>query len=91
MDPPRLQHPGPVACAEGEISVKEAAARLGCSTGVIYYWIDTGQLDARRSGNRLCIPWTPDTEAECRARIEHPGTSTPQPARPGPENAPLPR
>ena len=33
--------------------------QLGCSTGVVYYWINTGQLDARRgAGNRLRIPWT---------------------------------
>ena len=38
--------------------VAEAAGQLGCSTGVIYYWLQTGQLDARRgAGHRLCIPW----------------------------------
>ena len=56
--------------AAGEISVAEAAQRLGCSTGVVYYWLKTGQLDARRgAGNRLCITWTDDIEADCRRRI----------------------
>ena len=56
--------------AAGEIGVAEAATRLGCSTGVIYYWIETAQLDARRGpGNRLCITWTPHVEAACRRRI----------------------
>jgi excisionase family DNA binding protein len=37
--------------------VAEAARRLGCSTSVVYHWIHTGQLTARRSsGSRLCIP-----------------------------------
>src|SRR6266705_6239925 len=31
-------HIPPAACADGEISVAEAARRLGCSTSVIYYW-----------------------------------------------------
>jgi excisionase family DNA binding protein len=50
--------PAPPAYADGEISVTEAARRLGCSTTVIYHWIHTGQLTARRSsGSRLCFPW----------------------------------
>ena len=62
--------PAPVAYAANEISVADAAARLGCSIGVVYYWIDNAQLHARRdSGNRLCITWTEQTEAACRARI----------------------
>jgi hypothetical protein len=62
--------PAPAAYADGEISVAQAAQRLGCSIGVVYYWLETGQLDARRgSGNRLCIPWTNQIEANCRARI----------------------
>jgi excisionase family DNA binding protein len=62
--------PAPDPYAAGEISVAEAARRLGCSTGVVYYWLKTGQLKARRgAGNRLCITWTTDVEAECRQRI----------------------
>jgi excisionase family DNA binding protein len=62
--------PAPLAYADGEISVAEAARRLGCSTGVIYYWIENAQLDARRgAGNRLCITWTANIETACRRRI----------------------
>ena len=51
--------PAPSPYTPGELSVAQAAGQLGCSTGVIYYWLKTGQLDARRgAGNRLCIPWT---------------------------------
>jgi len=62
--------PAPEPYADGEISVDEAARQLGCSTGVIYYWIKNGQLTTRRGpGNRLCISWDPATEAACRDRI----------------------
>jgi excisionase family DNA binding protein len=62
--------PAPAACADGEISVAEAAGRLGCSTGVIYHWIHTGQLTARRSsGNQLCIPWDDQARARCQELI----------------------
>jgi excisionase family DNA binding protein len=54
--------PTPSPYHRGELSVKQAADRLGCSTGVIYHWIETGQLPVRRgSGNRLCIPWNRTT------------------------------
>ena len=62
--------PVPDPYGPGEISVAEAARRLGCSTGVIYHWIHTGQLTARRGqGNRFCIPWNAQAEAGCRSRI----------------------
>jgi DNA invertase Pin-like site-specific DNA recombinase len=70
--------PAPVPYAAGETSVAEAARQLGCSTGVIYYWINNGQLTTRRGpGNRLCIPWNPATEAECRERIAASGHLNP--------------
>jgi Recombinase zinc beta ribbon domain len=70
--------PAPAACADGEISVAEAARRLGCSTGVIYYWTETAQLDARRGpGNRLCITWNDQVETACRHRIAESGHLTP--------------
>ena len=70
VDPPRLQDPRPDPYGPGEISVAEAARRLGCSTGVIYHWIHTGQLTARRGqANRFCIPWNAQAEAGCRSRI----------------------
>jgi len=59
----------PATYADGEISVAEAADKLGCSTGTIYDWINTGKLAARRgAGNRLCIPWNEQVEAGCRRR-----------------------
>ncbi|MQA05849.1 MAG: recombinase [Streptosporangiales bacterium] len=78
--------PAPKPYADGEISVAEAAERLGCSTGVVYYWIKTKQLDTHRgTGNRLCIPWTDDVEATHAANASpNPGTSTPQPAAANP-------
>ena len=62
--------PVPDPYGPGEISVAEAARRLGCSSGVIYHWIHTGQLTARRgSASRFCIPWNAQAEADCRSRI----------------------
>jgi excisionase family DNA binding protein len=70
--------PSPPACGSGEISVNDAARRLGCSPGVVYYWIKNGQLPARRgTGSRLCIPWNADTEAGCLARITASGHLNP--------------
>ena len=70
--------PAPAPYGSGEISVTEAARRLGCSTGVIYYWIDAAQLDARRGpGNRLCLSWNDRIEAACRHRIDRSGHLTP--------------
>ena len=79
------QIPSPSPYRGTEISVAEAARRLGCSPGVVYYWIETGQLDARRSpGGRLCIPWTPATVADCRARITSSGHLNPAAGRTSP-------
>jgi DNA invertase Pin-like site-specific DNA recombinase len=70
--------PAPNPYTDGEISVADAAHRLGCSTSVVYDWINTGKLAARRGpGNRLCIPWTEQTEAECRCRITESGHLNP--------------
>ena len=70
--------PAPNPYADGEISVAEAAARLGTSTGVVYDWIKTGKLDARRGpGSRLCIAWTDRVETECRTRITESGHLNP--------------
>jgi hypothetical protein len=75
---PRTLPAPPSPAADGEVSVTEAAYQLGCSIHVIYYWIDTGKLAARRSqGGRLCIPWNDQVQAECRARIELSGHLNP--------------
>jgi DNA invertase Pin-like site-specific DNA recombinase len=79
--------PAPAPYAGSEISVAEAASRLGCSAGVIYYWIESAQLDARRGpGNRLCIPWTAKIEAACRQRITGSGHLNPAARRTRPRN-----
>jgi len=70
--------PAPTPYAAGEISVADAAERLDCSVGVIYDWIKTGKLAARRGpGNRLCIPWTHQIQAESRYRITESGHLNP--------------
>jgi hypothetical protein len=81
--------PAPSPAGAGEISVKDAARQLGCSPGAVYYWIEAGQLQARRgTGNRLCIPWTPETEAACRARIAASGHLNPAARRTRPRKTP---
>ena len=75
---PRTLPAPPSPAASGEISVTEAAYRLGCSIGVIYYWIETAQLAVRRGpGNRLNIPWDSQTAASCRNRISQSGHLNP--------------
>jgi DNA invertase Pin-like site-specific DNA recombinase len=70
--------PAPAPYTGGEISVAEAARRLGCGTGVIYYWIESAQLDARHGPcGRLCIPWTTNIEAACRRLIAGSGHLNP--------------
>jgi excisionase family DNA binding protein len=70
--------PAPAPCNDGEITVAEAAGRTGCSAGVIYYWIENGQLSARRGpGNRLCIPWNDRIEAAARERAAASGHLNP--------------
>ncbi len=70
--------PVPDPYGPGEISVAEAAQRLGCSTSVIYHWIHTGQLTARRgSASRFCIPWNQQLQADCQRRIEQSGHLNP--------------
>ena len=68
----KIPTPGPLA--QGEISVAEAATRLGISADAVYYWIKAGHLAARRGpGNRLAITWTSEIETSCRARITSSG------------------
>jgi len=77
--------PAPAPYHHGEISVAEAARRLGCSTGIIYYWIQAGELDARRGpGNRLCITWNDPIQAACRDRIAASGHLNPAARRTAP-------
>ncbi len=55
---------------DGELTVHQAAERLGVSDATIYDWLSTSKLAARRGhGNRLYIPYGPDVEQECRYRV----------------------
>jgi excisionase family DNA binding protein len=55
---------------EHEWTVKQVAAALDISTNVVYYWLETGQLEARKGpGCRWLISYNPDVEDICRTRI----------------------
>lgn len=54
---------------DGEVTVAEAARRIGVSDNTVYEWIKNGCLAARRGLNsRLCVPFGVDVEQACRAR-----------------------
>lgn len=56
--------------APGELTVEQVAAHLGISAGAVYYWIDHGQLEARRGpAGRLCVPFSPEVVRTCRERM----------------------
>jgi excisionase family DNA binding protein len=64
------QVPVPPPQANGELSVKQVAARLGISADAVYNWIANGHIAVRRtSTGRICVPWTDEIEALCRRRI----------------------
>lgn len=69
----RFRHriPGPRLYRDGELSVKEVAAHFGVSPNVVYYWIERGELTAKRmaSGWPWRIRLDPDTETRLRAWI----------------------
>jgi excisionase family DNA binding protein len=61
--------PAPPLLQPDELTVSQVAERLGVSPSMIYDWISNRHLAARRSrGNRLCIPFPPEIEQECRQR-----------------------
>jgi DNA invertase Pin-like site-specific DNA recombinase/predicted site-specific integrase-resolvase len=73
----RPNHPGPTGIGShplpddlldrGEISVHQAATRLGVQDPVVYYWIRTGQITARKADHgRVAIPWDDDVHDACR-------------------------
>lgn len=56
--------------APGQLTVAQVATHLGISAGAVYYWIDHGQLEARRGpGGRLCVPFSSDVARICRERM----------------------
>jgi excisionase family DNA binding protein len=74
------------ALPPGRITVQQAASRLGVLDAVIYYRIRAGQLSAEHTADgRIAIVWSEQIEAECRTRLEHPGSGPT-----GPGSRPLP-
>jgi DNA invertase Pin-like site-specific DNA recombinase len=57
----------PDLLADGELTPRQVAERVGVSTGTVHHWISTGFLPARRGhANRWCIPFPPQIETACR-------------------------
>jgi DNA invertase Pin-like site-specific DNA recombinase len=55
---------------DGEVTVADLAERLGVSHSVVYAWISTGKLAARRGpANRLYIPFPRQVEQQCRRLV----------------------
>lgn len=71
----RYRHRIPGPQADGQISVTQAASRLGVSIHVIYYWIKRGILAASKPAPGW--PWRitldPDMEDQLRERIRRSG------------------
>jgi predicted site-specific integrase-resolvase len=56
--------------AEDEWSVKQVAHALDISTNVVYYWLETGRLNARKGpDSRWLITYNTEVEHLCRQRI----------------------
>ncbi len=65
----RIPSPPPPR-ADGELSVADVAARLGIASDAVYYWIERGQLEARRDDHgRLYVLFSAGVEEACRQRI----------------------
>jgi excisionase family DNA binding protein len=62
--------PQPGLLQDGETTVADIALRLGIGHGAVIHWIARGWLAARRGLNdQWCVPFGPDVEAACRARV----------------------
>jgi hypothetical protein len=60
----------PDLLADGELTPRAVAERLGIAVAVVHGWLSAGTLPARRSPTgRWYIPFPPEIEAACRARI----------------------
>jgi Recombinase len=71
--------PTPDAAGHGEITVQDAADRLGVHDYDVYYWIRTKRLHTRRtSTGRIAIPWNNDVEADCRRYTNRTRPRTPK-------------
>jgi hypothetical protein len=59
----------PPQAGRGELTVPQAATRLGVSVQTIKYWIDHGYLTASRGpAGRYAIPFSAEVEAACQQR-----------------------
>jgi excisionase family DNA binding protein len=77
-----------VQARPGEVTVQQAAARLGVVEHAVYYWIRCRRLPARKDpSGRWCIPWNPQVEAACQDWITHPEQFAPTGPRPLPVEA----
>lgn len=60
----------PDLLADGELTPSAVADRLGITPAVVHGWLTSGELTGRRSTTgRWCIPFPPDVEDSCRARV----------------------
>ena len=60
----------PDLLADGELTPRAVAERLGIATSVVHAWLTAGTLTARRSpAGRWCIPFPPEVETDCRSRV----------------------
>jgi DNA invertase Pin-like site-specific DNA recombinase len=56
--------------ARGELTVEQVASHLGVTASAVYYWVEHGQLAARRTpAGRLCVPFSPEVDGACRRRM----------------------
>jgi hypothetical protein len=79
----QIRAPRTVPLQAGEISVPDAARRLGVSKSALYYWLGNGLLPGRQApSRRWCIPWNPETEAQYRATVAASIRLKPRPAQP---------
>jgi DNA invertase Pin-like site-specific DNA recombinase len=66
----QIRAPRTQCLREGELTVKQVAARLGICADAVYYWLANGLTPGRKDpSGRWCIPWTPRIEAAYRRHI----------------------
>lgn len=60
----------PDLLADGELTPRAVAERLGVAAAVVHGWLAAGTLAARRSPTgRWCVPFPPEVETACRERV----------------------
>jgi DNA invertase Pin-like site-specific DNA recombinase len=70
--------PAPAPFQPDELSVAEVAQRLGISANAVYYWVQHGQLQARRTpAGRWCVPFGSEVEAACHQKVADSAHLTP--------------